>query len=352
MPRATSSTQTQIAKGSVVAQSAQSARSPWRIDRKGVIAIVVASVLVLAAGGSYLWNTVLSDLPLFGGSTNPLGSGDFYVNPDSAAVVAAADPSQNSDDAAAILELSKVPQAIWLVPEEHPTAVIADYVSGVIAAATASDTTATFVIYGIPERDCGNESAGGLTAEEYPLWLDAIAAGIGETATGVILEPDSLSLADECGNVDSRVATTQDAITRFDDTGAVVYLDGGHSNWHPAAETAALLERAGVERVRGFATNVSNYNSTGSEVAYAEQVSALTGESHYVVDTGRNGNGTNGEWCNPSGRALGDSPALAVDGHHDANLWIKTPGESDGACNGGPAAGEWWNAGALALIRN
>jgi len=334
-----------------VAQPAKASRSPWRIDRKGIIAIVVASVLVLVAGGSYLWSNVLSDFPLFGGSSSPLGNGQFYVNPDSTAADAAADPTQNTADAAAILELSKVPQAIWLVPEEHPTASIADYVAGVVAAAESADTTASFVVYGIPERDCGNFSAGGLTPEEYPLWIDAIATGLGTTASAVILEPDSLSLADECGNADSRVATTQDAITRFADTEAVIYLDGGHSNWHPAADTAALLKRAGVERVRGFATNVSNYNTTDAEIAYGEQVSALTGGSHFVVDTGRNGNGSNGEWCNPSGRALGDSPAITTDGHHDANLWIKTVGESDGECNGGPTAGDWWNAGALALIR-
>lgn len=341
-----------------MAQPARSSRSPWRIDRKGVIAIVVASVLVIAAGGSLLWKNVLSDLPLFGGGStaatdsNPLGSGEFYVDPNSAAARAAADPAQSPADARSILDLSKVPQAIWLVPEEHPTDSVGEYVSGVVAAAASSDSIPVFVVYGIPERDCGNQSAGGLTAAEYPLWLDAIAAGLGTSTSAVILEPDSLALADECGNVDSRVATIQDAIGRFGESGAVVYLDGGHSNWRPAAEMAALLERAGVERVRGFVTNVSNYNATGKEIAYGEQVSALTGGAHFVVDTGRNGNGSNGEWCNPAGRALGDPPAAASDDHHDANLWIKTPGESDGACNGGPAAGDWWNAGALALIRN
>jgi endoglucanase len=335
-----------------VADNSAPRRSPWRIDRKGVIAIVIAAVLVAAAGGSYLWNTVLSDLPLFSGTSNPIGSGKFYVDPDSSAVRAAADPALSSADAADILNLSTTPQAIWLVPEEHPTASIGAYVSDVVAAASSSNTIPAFVVYGIPERDCGNFSAGGLTAAEYPLWLDAIAGGIGDTTTVVVLEPDSLSLADECGNTDSRVATTQDAITRFEPSKAVVYLDGGHSNWHPAAQTAALLQRAGVERVRGFATNVSNYNATDGEVAYAEQVSALTGEAHYVIDTGRNGNGSNGEWCNPSGRKLGGYPTAFAEGRHDADLWIKTPGESDGECNGGPAAGEWWTAGALALIRN
>lgn len=328
---------------------ASSATSPWRIDRRGIVAVVVAAVLVLVAGGSFFVGTVL---PGLGDDANPLGTGRFYLNPDSSAARAAADPSQSAADAADLQQLANTPQAIWLVPEEHPTASVAAYVAGVVAAAAATDTVATFVVYGIPERDCGNESAGGLTAAQYPLWVTAIADGLGTATSAVVLEPDSLALADECGNTDSRVATTRDAIGRLADSGAAVYLDGGHSGWHPAAETAALLERAGVDRVRGFATNVSNYNDTASEVAYAERVSELTGGSNYVVDTGRNGNGSNGQWCNPTGRSIGAPPAASDDGHHDADLWIKTPGESDGECNGGPRAGQWWNAGALALVRN
>ena len=35
----------------------------------------------------------------------------------------------------------------------------------------------------------------------------------------------------------------------------------------------------------------------------------------------------------------------------DAYLWVKTPGESDGTCNGGPRAGQWWPEYALGLSR-
>ena len=35
----------------------------------------------------------------------------------------------------------------------------------------------------------------------------------------------------------------------------------------------------------------------------------------------------------------------------DGYLWVKRPGESDGACNGGPGAGQWWQAYALDLVR-
>ena len=56
--------------------------------------------------------------------------------------------------------------------------------------------------------------------------------------------------------------------------------------------------------MRGFATNVSNYQTDEDEQAYAEELSALLGGAHYVIDSGRNGNGSTEDWCNPPGRAL------------------------------------------------
>ena len=104
----------------------------------------------------------------------------------------------------------------------------------------------------------------------------------------------------------------------------------------------------------GFALNTSNYRTTAESRAYGEQVAALLGgDVSFVVDTSRNGNGSNGEWCNPRGRALGDQPGAVDDGTHlDALLWVKLPGESDGSCNGGPPAGQWWQEVALELARN
>jgi endoglucanase len=70
------------------------------------------------------------------------------------------------------------------------------------------------------------------------------------------------------------------------------------------------------------------------------------------VDTGRNGLGPHGEWCNPPGRALGERPTTAT-GHAlaDAFLWVKSPGESDGPCNGSARSGEWMPEYALGLAQ-
>ncbi|MGL1937407.1 MAG: glycoside hydrolase family 6 protein, partial [Fibrobacterales bacterium] len=61
---------------------------------------------------------------------------------------------------------------------------------------------------------------------------------------------------------------------------------------------------------------------------------------------------SNGEWCNPRGRALGENPRAIFEGALDGYLWVKRPGESDGTCNSGPTAGHWWLEYALELARN
>jgi endoglucanase len=116
---------------------------------------------------------------------------------------------------------------------------------------------------------------------------------------------------------------------------------------------AARLKKAGVARARGFALNVSNFVTTAQSGTYAEAlVKKLPGEHGYVIDTSRNGKGAGGEWCNPPGRALGPRPTTATKYRHaDAYLWVKVVGESDGECNGGPAAGQWMPEYALSLAK-
>jgi len=285
--------------------------------------------------------------------SNPLAGLSFYTNPDSTANIAAtaaATTAPDSAEAATLARIAEQPSAIWLLPEKYPMDTVQADVAAIADAAVAAGQTPVFVIYGIPDRDCGNFSAGGLSETDYPIWVSSIATALTLTPSVVILEPDALSLATECGNVDQRVAQIQQGITTFAPTLATVYLDAGHSDWLDPATAADLLNRAGVQNVRGFATNVSNYNDSAAEQAFGEAVSALTNGAHFIVDTSRNGRGGNGEWCNPTGRALGTIPEATTDGGlRDANLWVKEPGESDGTCNNGPAAGEWWNERALEL---
>jgi len=119
----------------------------------------------------------------------------------------------------------------------------------------------------------------------------------------------------------------------------------------PAA-MAAKLTRAGIANAAGFALNVLNYMTTEANTTYGTAISSLLGGKHFVIDTSRNGRGpaANNEWCNPAGRGLGEKPTTqTASALVDALLWIKTPGESDGECNGGPNAGAWYASYALGL---
>ncbi|WP_431219795.1 glycoside hydrolase family 6 protein [Leifsonia xyli] len=107
-----------------------------------------------------------------------------------------------------------------------------------------------------------------------------------------------------------------------------------------------------MQGAHGFFTNVSNFDTTSRERDYAGRLSSKVGWKHYVIDVSRNANGWTGTWCNPPGAKLGEDPKVTegTEGKLDALLWVKHPGVSDGTCNGGPAAGVWWQAGAEALV--
>jgi endoglucanase len=276
-------------------------------------------------------------------------SGDLYLATGTQAQTAWAKAS--GGDKELLGAIAQTPQATWL-GSWTDAAGARDQAARVTGAAADDGSTAVLVVYAIPGRDCGLHSAGGVATSEYAGWVDTVAKGI-EGSPIVVLEPDALAQLGDCDGQGDRVGYLAYAAQALDAAGAQVYLDAGHSDWHPAAETARRIEKVGTDHLAGFALNTSNYQTTSDERAYGEDVAALLDGLGFVVDTSRNGNGSNGEWCNPRGRALGDQPRLVDDATAlDALLWVKAPGESDGTCNGGPAAGQWWQDMALELARN
>ncbi|MFA6298185.1 MAG: glycoside hydrolase family 6 protein [Nocardioides sp.] len=282
---------------------------------------------------------------------NPFADREPYADPDSRAARAAAEAEAQGDtDAARVFgQLAETPAGIWLTPEQHPPGEVGGEVARVAAAAAAAGRVPVFVVYGIPDRDCtGGFSSGGLTADQYGPWVEEIAAEA--TGSVVVVEPDALASALECDRRDERVGLIGDAVRALAEAGASAYVDGGHSHWVDPQQLATLIRQVGVEQARGFATNVSNYQTDEDEHAYAEQLSGLLDGAHYVIDSGRNGRGSSDEWCNPPGRAFGRTPEAVDDGSAlDAYLWVKPPGESDGECQGGPPAGELWAERALEM---
>ncbi|MDP9022343.1 MAG: glycoside hydrolase family 6 protein [Actinomycetota bacterium] len=286
--------------------------------------------------------------------SNPFAGESFFVDPSSnAAREAASDPAT----AAIWNRIAHHGQADWFgdwFSRDAVAGAVADRVTTIRSAGALP----VFVVYAIPQRDCGGYSSGGTNSpDDYRQWLDRFASGLGTAKAAVVLEPDALAMLDCLNSADAhtRLDLLSWAVDRLNAQGNVsVYLDAGHSRWKPASTMAQRLVQAGVARARGFSLNVSNFHVSTDEIAYGTTISDVIGGKTFVVDTSRNGLGPstdpNEPWCNPPGRALGMPPTAATGNSHvDAFLWIKRPGESDGSCKGGPRAGEWWKDYAFGL---
>ena len=215
----------------------------------------------------------------------------------------------------------------------------------------------------------------------------------------LIIEPDSLpnlatNLADpRCGNVATTAAYSTGiayAVNKFKNLRVSMYLDGAHGGWlgwetNMQQFTTLVMNVLGADilALRGFATNVANYqpigimcpfqssggtrndyclggqhqndpccadpcklqpqyNPANNELNYVNELyrsftAAMPSFTpHFVIDTGRNGVGNMrsscANWCNIRGAGIGVPPTVqtAAPTLVDAYFWLKTPGESDG----------------------
>lgn len=289
-------------------------------------------------------------------SSNPFAGAKFYVDPASqAASWANANRASDPYNASLMDKVASNPAAIWL---GNWNADLYSDVNNAVAKITSAGALPVFVAYNIPQRDCGGYSAGGLGSPEgYRAWIKTLAEALGNRKAVVFLEPDSLSLMDCLSGADQslRMQLLSEAVATLKaNANTAVYLDAGHSGWIPTQTMAERLNKAGVAYANGFVLNISNFITTADNLAYGKQISGLAGNKQFVIDTSRNGQGPTPDyqWCNPSGRGLGNKPTTATgDALVDAYYWIKTPGESDGNCNGGPSAGVFWPSYALGLAQ-
>ncbi|OJF15852.1 endoglucanase [Couchioplanes caeruleus subsp. caeruleus] len=267
-------------------------------------------------------------------------------------------------DAQLIREIADRPNATWFADSST------GYTSRarkLVTSAAGAGKLPVLTMYNIPHRDCSGHSAGGASgADAYRSYVASMANALRGHKAVVILEPDAVAQAvqgclDE-GRKAERFALLREAIgTLRKNSGVSVYLDAGNPTWiTDTGKLAAALRQAGVDRSNGFSLNVANFETTARNISYGTELSGKLDGTHFVVDTSRNGNGpvgagTSGDarWCNPVGRKLGEPPTTRTGNTLvDAYLWIKRPGESDGACgNGAPPAGQWWADYALALAR-
>jgi cellulase/cellobiase CelA1 len=253
-----------------------------------------------------------------------------------------------------IAVIANQPIATWLT-NGTSLATTERTVRQVVESARQQHATPTFVLYNIPDRDCGGYSKGGLSTSEYVPWVKHVVKAMGGEHAVVLVEPDSIAQISVCKRLEStRLPLLKKTVDALSGHGLTVYLDGGNENRVPVKTMAARLRQAGIDQTQGFFTNVSNFYRVDQERKYADQLAdAVGGDPHFVIDVSRNAKGWLGTWCNPAGAGLGQTPHVTAGSTRlDALLWVKTPGLSDGTCNGGPAAGQWWQSYALALVQN
>ncbi|MEV6754034.1 glycoside hydrolase family 6 protein [Streptomyces sp. NPDC051214] len=295
-------------------------------------------------------------------ATQKAAQSTFWVDPQSAAArqVRQWEQEGRTQDAAALKRISEQPMAVWPAGDDP-----APDIKAAVDGAAQGDRTAVLVAYNIPHRDCGQHSAGGAQSPEfYGQWIDTFAGAIGDRPAVVILEPDAIPhIVDGCTPAEyhaERYQLLSDAIQRLKQQPRTkVYLDAGNPGWiSQAGKLAEPLQQAGIAQADGFSLNVSNFQDDETIKAYGRGLSGIVGDKHFVMDTSRNGKGPlagdrEDAWCNPPGRGLGTPPTDRTgEPLLDAVLWIKRPGDSDGPCRGGPAAGQWWPDYALGLARN
>jgi endoglucanase len=326
--------------------------------------IVLTAVLTIASAGLLLRAHDPAPAVLQVPTVPPPEKPVLYVDPRGAAAREVRDLERRGrqDEADVVRRIAGQPVATWLTDSRAATLTSLDRL---VTAATKAGRVPVVVLYNIPHRDCSGQSAGGARdATTYRGWILDLALVLRGHRALVILEPDAVAHA-VSGCLSGRRAAERyrllagavDALRAL--PGVRVYLDAGNPAWVPAAEMAPALRRAGALHARGLALNVANFETTKANLRYGTQLSRLLGDTHFVIDTSRNGNGParsaagDEQWCNPPGRRLGEPPTLRTGSPlADAYLWIKRPGESDGACGGdAPPAGQWYPSYALALAR-
>ncbi|ANF32377.1 hypothetical protein A0130_12460 [Leifsonia xyli] len=333
--------------------------------RRPIVVATLAVAAVIVAAGVVFGVTRPSTTPVAAtpsssptptGSPRAFQSSQLYLDPNTEAAAAAKRLEQQGDTEGALIasRIAAVPTAVWLGEWFQGDRLVTELTNDVTDA-KKQGATPVFVAYAIPNRDCGGYSKGGLAADQYLPWIRTMAATLRGSHAVVLLEPDSLAmLADtKCdGSAAVRLPLLKTSVGILESAGVATYLDGGNARWLSPSAQAAWLQKAGVDKAHGFFTNVSNFDKTQSERDYAGKLSSKIGWKHYVIDVSRNSNGWTGTWCNPSRAKLGQDPQVTegADTRLDALLWVKHPGVSDGTCNGGPAAGVWWQAGAEALL--
>jgi hypothetical protein len=130
---------------------------------------------------------------------------------------------------------------------------------------------------------------------DYRAWINEFAAGIGSARVALLLQPDmpfTLCLPRHSKIDLQLISWTAQKFSALPHT--TVYMDAGAADWHKPATMASMLRQAGVRYARGFALNLTHYDSTQRQVAYGQKILASLARQgvrgkHFVVNTAQSG---------------------------------------------------------------
>jgi len=363
---------------------------------------------------------------------NPFQGTDYYANPDFAAEVEST-ALENPQLADKIRKVKDIAAAYWIDTISR-IANITKVLDGAKAqqSKTGKKVLVSFIVYDLPNRDCAAAASNGeLTCADSACteglntyktrYVDPIVTifkKYPELTIVAIVEPDSLgNMATNLNIQKCQVAENAYyngiaySIAELSKIPNVwIYLDAAHGGWlgwdDNRAKIAQIFQKVlsqagGQDKIRGFATNVANYQPLGSTSSTADpcklvsQYNKAIDEVHYVqllsqslqsagitnkgylIDTSRNGvsnmRSDCSNWCNINHSGLGIRPTSNTTSSGlnilDAYFWLKTPGESDGTSDQGtprydfhcgsvdsfipsPEAGQWNSPFFVMLVQN
>jgi cellulose 1,4-beta-cellobiosidase len=354
--------------------------------------------------------------------TNPFLGGNYYVNPSYVAELQTSIDTENDATIKSTLtKMQSVASAYWIDVKAKITGTNTSTLQGILADATSKGKLTAFIVYDLPNRDCHAKASNGEICcyynsdrtcnydqsgdcaagiQEYQTtyinpFADVLKQYNGKAPIVLFIEPDSLpNLATNqgdphCGNSATTTAYKTGVPYAINTLAAAcpactIYVDAAHGGWlgwpnNMQAYVSIIQGMNIASKIRGFATNVANYqpigimcpnvtsngqpyclvqanqgnaccsdpckletqyNGCNNELNYVANLDAsfkaagISGKQ-YVIDSGRNGvpnmRQDCANWCNIRGAGVGVQPTTSTGSTLvDAYYWLKTPGESDG----------------------
>ena len=362
------------------------------------------------------------------GSYNPYEvTRNYYVNPSYQTSLSSSIATASGTARQVMEVMLDISSAYWIDVKGKVAGAGTGTLEGILqdASVKAVKQLVTFMIYDLPNRDCHAKASNGEICCTYNADGTCDYLAVGDCSAGLaeyrseyidriftvldrfdesveivlVIEPDSLpnlatNLDDpQCGNLATRNSYTQGiayAVNKFKDLQVTMYMDAGHGGWLGWVDNMQLFTELvlgmdfPISALRGFATNVANYqpiggmcpwqsadglrndyclmgqhqndpccadpcglstewNPANNELNYAyllrtafRQGTSNSWSAHILIDSGRNGvtdhRDSCANWCNARDAGVGVLPTVATadPGLVDAYFWLKTPGESDG----------------------